>query len=218
VSKVPARPELENELADLKNRVRSLEALFPDTGPGLIVSDGISSDTVDPTTQIIVGPGLELTSPSAGEAEISADPLASVVPTLTASSVNPTLGAGGSEIMYYVRLRNVINLWGNVAFGTAPAIGTGRWSLSLPALVAAAGTFNVLGIASMRKGGGTTPPVYMPLRAVDSPDFGLGVAMSFVYPGSFPGGALDYFGSGAGWTLEAGDVLQWAVALPLATP
>ena len=96
MSLTPQRPDETADVADLKNRVRILEANDP-TGAGLIVSDGSSSNVVNPTTELLIGEGLELHQiGSSGEAEIELVGVESYTPTLVGSGgTNPTIGAGG---------------------------------------------------------------------------------------------------------------------------
>lgn len=56
----------------------------------------------------------------------------SYTPTLTASSVNPTLGSGSSATGYYKRLGRRVFGYANIKFGTTAAAGTGYYGLLLP--------------------------------------------------------------------------------------
>ena len=57
----------------------------------------------------------------------------SYTPVLTASSVNPTLGSGSSQVGWYLRTGNIVHYWVHIAFGTSgTAAGTGTYYVSLP--------------------------------------------------------------------------------------
>lgn len=210
MSLTPQRPDETADVADLKNRVRILEAEYPQSTPALIVTDGLSSDVIAPTSTLFIGPGLELSEPSPGEAEIVLPPYVGYTPTLTGQGGDPVLGAGGQIGGAYIRLRNFVQIWGSVNFGTSPAFGSGHWNFSLPAFLAGA-TGNALGQAFIQKDAlGAGPPFYVPMQVLDSPG-GLGVSVSFAYVDTPPAGTQKYFGGTdhAGWTLEHTDFLYF---------
>lgn len=214
MSLTPKRPQLENDVANIKERVRILEAQYPQAQSTLIVTDGSSSDIIDPTSEIIVGPGLELTNPGSSIAEIEVDGAVTVNAPLTATTVNPNLGDDGTSIIAYVRLRNFIQLWGTIdVSGLGVSLGTGTWSVALPSLFAGVGSPD-LGPARLQDTGAVN---IFPLQVTASPDLGAGNGISFIYPSSLPFGAKNYFGSGSGWTLAAGDDLIWQATVVLST-
>lgn len=57
----------------------------------------------------------------------------SYTPVLTASTSNPTLGSGSSQLGFYIQTGNITHYWFRVAFGTSgTAAGTGNYQISLP--------------------------------------------------------------------------------------
>lgn len=126
----------------------------------------------------------------------------SYTPTLTAATVNPTIGATGNVLIgaYRQAGKDVIARF-KIKFGTTgPAAGTGQYFVALP--VAANVTTPVAGgncyLFDSSASGGATPVPYL----VDTNRLG------FLYPATWPSGALTFVGAATPWTWAGADELN----------
>ncbi len=183
--------------------MRILEANPPPNG--ISVGDGISSDLVDPATSLLIGPGLVLTEPSPGEAEISTPTYQFVSTTVTAVGTDPDLGVGGVAGFNYVQINQMIHLFGAITLGTSPSYGTGAWRFELPFNLACQGPAIIIDLGGVHQ---------LQMQAVSAGLVGAGGnnQIAFTYPDTWPIGNTVRFGDASAWgPLALDDSIQFTV-------
>lgn len=194
--------------------MRILEANAP--AAGLIVEDGSSTDTVDPTSSIFVGPGLVLTQPSPGEAEIALPIYEVFTPTISAipgSGTDPSIGGGGTPFGRFCKLNQFVHYYGSMFFGSGLTSGTGLWQIDLPVPVtiptaAALGEANITSISSLSVG------KQMQMQAQQNSVGAFTPAddqIAFYYLDAYPYGNLVMFDHTSPYSIGNGDVLTWNI-------
>lgn len=79
----------------------------------------------------------------------------SYVPTLTASTTNPTLGTGGSATGSYIQWGKTIIGQGRILFGSTMTAGSGTYKIALP-VTANPGVETAVGVAYLFDSSGST--------------------------------------------------------------
>lgn len=126
-------------------------------------------------------------------------------PTLTASSVNPTLGATPTQTGYYLSVGKLVVCRGRLAVGGAGfAAGTGDYRVSLPVAASLTVVNPRLGFASVSDSSATAFAQVTP-----SLDGASGAYFVLYYPATYPLGALTTVGAAAPMAWGQADSIDW---------
>lgn len=206
MSRVPSRPELEGDIADLKNRIRALEALMP--GQSLEVQSFFGGQDINPCILLdfddgvgSVG-GLQVFDNGNGEADISLPQFEFYTPTLSVISGTDPSG-NVQNAGSWIALGGFVNYNGAITFGSSANIGTGIWQIDLPIAFEGLGQ-PVIGLAALRDQFAVNTFQFIMDEVITDPSH---AAFSYLDPP--PMGATKWFNDTSGWTLSDGDYIQW---------
>lgn len=126
-------------------------------------------------------------------------------PTLTASSVSPTLGTGSAAVGRYIQIGKLVIFQGRIAFGTSgTAAGTGNYRVSLPVDASTV-------IPSRRVGEATVFDSSASQLAWGNAVITAATYFELFYPTALPLGGAGQVGAAAPMAFGASDEIHWSI-------